>query len=80
MNTQKIITSFSFIKVAEGWRCTYTYSIINTETGDLLSNNERASFVVVETQRLLNNTNILTNISDFEAFIQERENSKLNNK
>lgn len=80
MNTQKIITSFSFIKVAEGWRCTYTYSVINTESGDILSNNERTSFVVVEAQRLLNNTSILTNINDFEAFIQERENSKLNNR
>lgn len=76
MNNEKIITSFSFIKVAEGWRCTYTYSIINTESGDILSNNERASFVVLGNQKLLNNTNILTNIGDLEAFIQDRENLK----
>ena len=57
----KTITNFSKINTIEGTRISYTYSEIN-EKGQLVSQNNKGSFVVVDKE-------ILNHLTAIETFI-----------
>ena len=47
-NTIKQLASFAVLNVNGGDRITYTYDEIDADTGDMLSPNNKGSFVVVD--------------------------------
>lgn len=47
MNINKL-TSFASLTTGEGQRLAYTYSVVNDETGEIVSNNNKGSFVVMD--------------------------------
>ena len=47
MNINKL-TSVASLTTGEGQRLDYTYSVVNDETGEIVSNNNKGSFVVMD--------------------------------
>lgn len=62
----KILTSFLKVKSIEGDRITYSYSEINPETGQVISNNNRGNFVILD-------DNLKQHIQAIEAWINENK-------
>ncbi len=48
METIKQLASFAALSVNGGQRITYTYDEIDTETGDVVSSNNKGSFYAVD--------------------------------
>lgn len=69
METIKLITSLSIIKTGEGLRLSYTYSVVDVNTGTIVKNNERASCALLEGL----NDNIISSVKEIENFIKNRE-------
>lgn len=44
---KKILTSFMNLSTGEGSRITYTYSEVNEETGEVVSQNNKGNFLVM---------------------------------
>lgn len=61
---QKILTGYAVIKDSEGYRITYSYSIVN-EYGTIVKSNVKESFIVLDT----NTKNLITQL---EAKIEQR--------
>ena len=45
---KKILTSFMNLSTGEGSRITYTYSEVNEETGEIVSQNNKGNFLVLD--------------------------------
>jgi hypothetical protein len=44
----KLLTSFTKITTGEGIRVAYTYSEVNVETGEVISQNNKGSFIAMQ--------------------------------
>lgn len=44
----KTLTSFTKLTTGEGARVAYTYSVIDEETGELISQNNKGSFIAMQ--------------------------------
>ena len=62
----KTITSISMLKVPEGQRISYTYSVVDEITGNIIKNNERESFTLLD-------QNIKLKYDEIELFIKNRD-------
>ena len=60
------IASFAVLNVNGGSRITYTYDVIDDETGDLISTNNKGSFYAVD-------ATLKTNITKIRNFISENK-------
>lgn len=60
----KVLTSFSVIKMSEGQRISYTYTEINSNTGEVINNNTQESRFIVQEELKSNANNIMTFIED----------------
>ena len=65
----KKVTSITLHTTAEGQRISYTYSEINESTGEIISDNNRGSFLVLET---LANESVLSEISAVKSYVSEK--------
>lgn len=45
---KKILTSFMNLSTGEGSRIAYTYSEVNEETGEIVSQNNKGNFLVLD--------------------------------
>ena len=45
---EKILTSFMNLSTGEGSRIDYTYSEVNEETGEIVSQNNKGNFLVLD--------------------------------
>ena len=45
---KKILTSFMNLSTGEGSRSAYTYSEVNEETGEIVSQNNKGNFLVLD--------------------------------
>ena len=61
----KKVTSFTHHTTAEGERVTFTYSVIDESSGQLLKSNERSTMVVFD-------DNVLSAIRTISKFLTER--------
>lgn len=61
----KKVTSFTHHTTAEGERVTFTYSVIDEESGQLLKSNERNTMIVLD-------GNILSAINTINGFLTDR--------
>ena len=43
----KLLTSFTKLTTGEGIRVVYTYSVVNDETGEVISQNNKGSFIAI---------------------------------
>lgn len=64
MSQIKRLTSFLKLSTGEGDRIVYSYSTIDTDTGKVISQNEKGNFVVL-------NDEVATHISAIEGYIKE---------
>lgn len=62
----KQLASFAVLNVNGGSRVTYTYDVIDDETGDLISTNNKGSFYAVD-------ATLKTNITKIRNFISENK-------
>ncbi len=62
----KQLASFAVLNVNGGSRITYTYDVIDDETGDLISTNNKGSFYAVD-------ATLKTNITKIRNFISENK-------
>ena len=62
----KQLASFAVLNVNGGSRITYTYDVIDDETGDLVSTNNKGSFYAVD-------ATLKTNITKIRNFISENK-------
>lgn len=67
-NIIKQLASFAVLNVNGGNRISYTYDEINGETGEVISNNNKESFFVVD-------SNLMMDIDSIREYIR---NKKLN--
>lgn len=44
----KALTSFTKLTTGEGIRIAYTYSVINDDTGEVISQNNKGSFIALD--------------------------------
>ena len=63
----KKITSITMHTTNEGKRLSYTYSVIDEETGAVISNNNRDSMVVLETTA---NQTVLKQMEGVQEYVQ----------
>ena len=68
MNMNKI-TSVTFHTTGEGQRLTYTYSVIDEDTGTLVSDNNRKNMIVMDTK---NNKEILSCINKIYEYVAQK--------
>jgi len=61
----KKITDFTCLTVQEGIRLSYTYSILD-EDGNIVSNNNKMSFIVVDSE-------LQKEINDIVSYLQRRD-------
>lgn len=64
MATIKQLASFAVLNVNGGDRVTYTFDEIDTETGDMVSSNNKGNFYVVDDE-------LKNEINSIRSFIQE---------
>ena len=67
MNTIKKITSFTIHTTGEGQRISYTYSIVDSDTGSIISENNRENIVVLD--GIESNNLVLQSIADIKSYI-----------
>lgn len=60
----KALTSFTKITTGEGVRIAYTYSVIDDTTGEVISQNNKGNFVLID-------PTIKAKVSDIDTFITE---------
>ena len=60
----KLLTSFTKLTTGEGIRVAYTYSDVNDETGEIISQNNKGSFIAM-------NQTLKKHIDAIDAFISE---------
>lgn len=60
----KLLTSFTKLATGEGIRVAYTYSDVNDETGEIISQNNKGSFIAM-------NQTLKKHIDAIDAFISE---------
>lgn len=60
------LTSFASIITGEGYRIAYTYSVIESETGLIKSNNNKGSFVVLD-------ESLKSHIDSINSYINENK-------
>ena len=60
----KMLTSFTKLTTGEGVRVAYTYSVVDEQTGAVISQNNKGNFIAMD-------TSLLNNISAIETFISE---------
>lgn len=66
MATIKQLASFAALNVNGGNRISYTYDEIDGETGDMISQNNKGNFYVVD-------ADLQKNIEDIRTYIQEHK-------
>lgn len=66
MATIKQLASFAALNVNGGNRISYTYDEIDADTGDMISQNNKGNFYVVD-------ADLQKNIEDIRAYIQEHK-------
>lgn len=62
----KQLASFAALNVNGGNRISYTYDEIDADTGDMISQNNKGNFYVVD-------VDLQKNIEDIRAYIQEHK-------
>ena len=60
----KTLTSFTKITTGEGVRIAYTYSVIDDTTGEVISQNNKGNFVLIDPA-------IKAKVNDIDTFITE---------
>ena len=60
----KLLTSFTKLTTGEGARVAYTYSVVDEDTGEVISQNNKGSFIVM-------NPSVKQNIDAIDNFISE---------
>lgn len=60
----KALTSFTKITTGEGVRIAYTYSVIDDTTGEIISQNNKGNFVLIDPA-------IKAKVNDIDTFITE---------
>lgn len=65
-NIIKNLASFAALNVNGGNRISYTYDEIDTDTGDMISQNNKGNFYVVD-------ADLQKNIEDIRTYIQEHK-------
>lgn len=65
----KRVTSVTLHTTSEGQRISYTYSVVNENTGALLSENNRESMIVLD---IPNNTEVLSNINSIIQYVSNK--------
>ena len=60
----KALTSFTKITTGEGVRIAYTYSVIDDTTGEVISQNNKGNFVLIDPA-------IKAKVNDIDTFITE---------
>lgn len=60
----KMLTSFTKLTTGEGIRVAYTYSVVDEQTGTVISQNNKGNFIAMD-------DSLKNNIADIEAFISE---------
>lgn len=60
----KALTSFTKLTTGEGMRIAYTYSVIDDSTGEVISQNNKGNFIVMD-------QGIKGKINDIESYIAE---------
>ena len=60
----KMLTSFTKLTTGEGVRVAYTYSVVDEQTGAVISQNNKGNFIAMD-------TSLLNNITAIETFISE---------
>ena len=60
----KLLTSYTKLTTGEGIRVAYTYSIVDEETGDLISQNNKGSFIAI-------NSTVKQHLDAIDQFISE---------
>lgn len=66
MGTIKQLASFAVLNVNGGNRVSYTFDEINAETGDVISSNNKGSFVAVD-------ASLKADIESIRAYISEHK-------
>ena len=62
----KKVTSFMAIKTGEGMRLSYTYSEVDSESGNIISQNNKGNFIVMD-------SNLLAAVNAIFDFTEKRE-------
>lgn len=65
----KKITSVTMHTTSEGQRLSYTYSVIDENSGSVISENNRESLVVLDIPA---NKDVLKNIADINSYINTK--------
>lgn len=65
----KKITSITMHTTAEGQRLSYTYSVVDENTGAIKSDNNRESLIVLD---IPVNTEVLGNIEALKKYVSEK--------
>ena len=65
----KKITSITMHTTSEGQRLSYTYSVIDENTGAVVSSNNRESLIVME---IPVNKDVLSGIEKVKAFVEDK--------
>lgn len=60
----KLLTSFTKLTTGEGTRVAYTYSVVDEDTGEVISQNNKGSFIAM-------NPSVKQNIDAIDNFISE---------
>lgn len=60
----KLLTSFTKLTTGEGIRVAYTYSEVNDETGEVISQNNKGSFIALA-------PTLKQNLNAVDSFIEE---------
>lgn len=60
----KALTSFTKITTGEGIRIAYTYSVIDDRTGEVISQNNKGNFVLIDSE-------IKKKVEDIDNYIVE---------
>lgn len=63
----KQLTSVTMHTTSEGQRISYTYSEINEETGQIISENNRESRIVLDTEA---NAEVLGHIAGIKSYVE----------
>lgn len=62
---KKILTSFMNLSTGEGSRIAYTYSEVNEETGEVVSQNNKGNFLVM-------NDDVQAHLDAVKKYIQDK--------
>jgi hypothetical protein len=60
----KMLTSFTKLTTGEGVRVAYTYSVVDDQTGEVISQNNKGNFIAMD-------TSLKNNIAAVETYISE---------